>query len=366
MSTDATSTRTEILTAMFGGAGLTACVGLLTVVVMATVRIERHPSLWWFLGVAFLLSATIWLLQTQTVERYEELKLLASRIGTHGYDRTALLATALCTAVCAILAREWLPIPVLAGIALLSLRILRQEVRAERGIPELYTPPLTGIVEPSTRSGAAGDEGNTEVGYEERVFEWEVEFAADERASLRMPLRISISRLQAFRDKNPYRQGDHRGWPDFKEFVKAGVTAETLEAAQILRRYTDERDWTAFHEVCATLALAQSIPYKLDRESAGIEDYWRYPIETLYDQVGDCEDTSILAACLLLALGHDVVMLLMPHHVAVGVAANKGFPSGEHFVEGLYLYCETTSQGWHVGQIPPDVDPSDIQVVRLG
>jgi hypothetical protein len=53
-------------------------------------------------------------------------------------------------------------------------------------------------------------------------------------------------------------------------------------------------------------------------------EYPKYPLETLVEKKGDCEDQSILAAALLAAMGYEVALLILPIHVALGVA---GFDS---------------------------------------
>ncbi len=364
MNEHESSARTEMIMAAFAGTAFTACAGLIAVVALSVVGVERHPSLWWMVAIAIALSAVVWLLQTQTQARDEGLRLFATRIGTVAYDRNALIASVVGAALCGFIARDWLPIPALAAVSLFLLNLLRQEILVERGIPNLYAPPIGPDHEPKPKP-KSGEEGAEDGATEARDFAWETVFTADERASLRIRLLILLARLQEYREKNPYRETGQPRWPDFTEFVKRGVTAETLEAALQIRKYTDDNKWTAFHEVCATLALAQSIPYSLDHDSMGLEEYWRYPIEMLYDQTGDCEDSSILAACLLFGLGHEVVMLLMPGHAAIGVAAGEGFPSAERLVEGRYFYCETTQEGWRVGQIPDGVNVADIEVTRI-
>ena len=69
---------------------------------------------------------------------------------------------------------------------------------------------------------------------------------------------------------------------------------------------------TAFVQIC--------IAY--DYEEAGSTEYWRYPMETLCDGKGDCEDTSILLAALIDAKGLNGGFLLMPGHAMCAVASS--------------------------------------------
>lgn len=362
---ETSSTRNELFAAGFAGAAAASCLGVLAILGLSIGAVEHHPSLWWLAPIALILSSLIWFLQTQTVQRDEGLRLFATRIGTAGYDRGVLITILAANAVCVLCARDWLPAGLLALVAVFSLHMVRQEPEIERGIPDLLPAPTPPDETP--RPGPTPGENDSAGGETEtRTFQWEAIITEDERANLQMTLNILLDRLRKFREKNPYKDAGQARWPDFTEFIRRGVTAELMEAATIIRKYTDDRQWTAFHEVCATLALAQSIPYSYDRESRGVEEYWRYPIETLYDQTGDCEDSSILAACILMTLGHDVVALLMPAHAAIGVRAGEGFPPSERLVSGVYYFCETTKEGWRVGQVPADINLAEIEVHRLG
>ncbi len=108
-------------------------------------------------------------------------------------------------------------------------------------------------------------------------------------------------------------------------------------------------------------AFVQSLPYTVDSVTMPYNEYPRYPIETLVDNGGDCEDTSILLASLLNSMGYGVVLVIFPEttntagHVGVGVLDTEGM-SGAYFeVEGQrYFYIETTDTGWDVGVIPED------------
>ena len=62
----------------------------------------------------------------------------------------------------------------------------------------------------------------------------------------------------------------------------------------------------AFVQVC--------FAYELDYDVYGYEEYWAFPIETLYLRCGDCEDTAILCAALYDAAGFDAGVFLVPGH----------------------------------------------------
>jgi hypothetical protein len=102
------------------------------------------------------------------------------------------------------------------------------------------------------------------------------------------------------------------------------------------------------------------------------EEYPRYPVETLVDKGGDCEDTAILMASLLQSMRYDVVLVNLsspspdePGHMAVGVSL-QGFSGGTRVVSdgGEYYYLETTSTS-DLGFMPEDYMDYDISIYQL-
>jgi hypothetical protein len=103
----------------------------------------------------------------------------------------------------------------------------------------------------------------------------------------------------------------------------------------------------------AILAFVQHLPYGLDIDTAGHPEWPRYPMETIFAEANDCEDTSVLYANILRALGHDAILINPPRHMAVGVALDdhEGVyveHDGKH-----YYYAETTGMNWRIGVVPP-------------
>lgn len=103
-----------------------------------------------------------------------------------------------------------------------------------------------------------------------------------------------------------------------------------------------------------------------------VEEYPKYPVETLVDKGGDCEDTAILMAALLKAMGYDAVLVNLsspspdqPGHMAVGVSL-PGFSGGTKVVfDGRdYYYLETTCAS-DLGYMPEDYRDYDISIYEL-
>ncbi|MEM1581112.1 MAG: transglutaminase-like domain-containing protein [Candidatus Bathyarchaeia archaeon] len=118
--------------------------------------------------------------------------------------------------------------------------------------------------------------------------------------------------------------------------------------------------FTELEKVNFVASFVQSLPYTADSVSTSWNEYPRYPIETLFDRGGDCEDTSILTAALLDGMGYDVALLVFINesHVAVGVSVEGAYGSYYIYGDKKYYYLETTGEGWKVGQMPSFRDES--------
>lgn len=101
------------------------------------------------------------------------------------------------------------------------------------------------------------------------------------------------------------------------------------------------------------VCFVQSLPYTSDSATTPYDEYPRYPVETLVDGGGDCEDTSILMAAVLDEMGYGVILLSLPQHMAVGVLGGEG-TYGTYWEHNgkRYFYLETTGEGWQIGELP--------------
>lgn len=72
--------------------------------------------------------------------------------------------------------------------------------------------------------------------------------------------------------------------------------------AKKLNETAAEEGFDSYEEVSFVLAFVQSLPYTSDSVTSGYDEYPRFPIETLVDGGGDCEDTAILFAAFTLIM----------------------------------------------------------------
>ena len=120
--------------------------------------------------------------------------------------------------------------------------------------------------------------------------------------------------------------------------------------------------------------VQENIDYKLDNETKSCAEYWQFPVETLVELEGDCEDTSVLYAAIMKNLGYDVALIFYSWdedgeqygHLSAGIHL-----AGDHgdYVLGKnnkkYYYCETTAISFSLGQIPSEIKYDPIMVVTI-
>ncbi|RPH52428.1 MAG: hypothetical protein EHM85_02910 [Desulfobacteraceae bacterium] len=141
------------------------------------------------------------------------------------------------------------------------------------------------------------------------------------------------------------------------EYIARGICGEIRVLAFKLMQ--TGKPYGTYEEVSFVLSFVQqALKYERDER-----EYPRYPVESLVDSIGDCEDFSILGASILKLMGYEVALLLLPDHAALGVAGAEGLKGQFVTHEGLnYYYCEMTGNGWKFGERPKDYKECDIKV----
>ena len=161
---------------------------------------------------------------------------------------------------------------------------------------------------------------------------------------------------------------------DYKDYLNFVTTSdsELIEIAGILNNMSSNENFSHLNKINFFLSFTQSLKYSEDNVTAGVGEYPRYPIETLIDQTGDCEDTSALLISLVEILEYNASIILIPEawdgygHAAVGIDVTGA--EGVHYVlnegesdEISYYYAETTAPGWRLGEMP-DLDSSSAYI----
>ena len=176
-------------------------------------------------------------------------------------------------------------------------------------------------------------------------------------------LPISLTTYVEYQERpRPLLESD---WVEMATEITSGFYIN--EMAQQIADAAQQEGFNAIQKLDFVVAFVQSFPYTVDSETKPYDEYPRYPIETIFDRGGDCEDTSILVAALLDRLGYDVALLFLEDaaHVAVGVSVPGIY--GTYYEEDgkWYYYIETTGEGWAVGEIPPSITETFAYVYPL-
>jgi len=161
----------------------------------------------------------------------------------------------------------------------------------------------------------------------------------------------------------------------YDQYVLDPLDDPYLGALAVKVKETQNGDY--YRTLESLLYLVQAaIKYKLDPENQGFDDYPQYPLETLVEEAGDCEDTAILYASLVRPLGYGALIsccsvadqsrdstlhmvALVPVHetYADTVVCPPGCEKSFWWYEGqLYALAETTA----------DPDPDKDGYIPLG
>ena len=188
----------------------------------------------------------------------------------------------------------------------------------------------------------------------ERVYEWKYN-------GYTFSTQFSLSK-----EKYAYYQGLGHSNLNLVKYATDSYNRKVVrEIAAGIKEQGESLGFTNYEIMMLAASFVQTLPYVEDDEYMGTPEYARYPIETLVDRGGDCEDKSILLAALLRELGCEVVLMEFPNHVAVGVEANRDDAYGSYASYGgkKYFYLESTASGWELGEIPSEFDLNRISKI---
>lgn len=164
----------------------------------------------------------------------------------------------------------------------------------------------------------------------------------------------------------------YKGQPHNRRSNYVGYALSDYDRTAMKTMITDFKDagtrsgYSEYDNVMNVVCFVQSLPYTSDKVTTGYDEYPRYPIETLVDNGGDCEDTSILTAALLNEMGYGVVLVKLPGHMAVGVKCSNDYPGTYYEYNGArYYYLETTGDDWDIGKMPSEYMNSQATILPM-
>ena len=144
------------------------------------------------------------------------------------------------------------------------------------------------------------------------------------------------------------------------------VTYDDRYIQEIADMLSEKADEEGYSKSEFAVAFIQSLGYVKD-SIIGYDDYPKFPLETLAEQNGDCEDTSYLISAIVRAMGIDNVLVELPNHMAVAIAFS-GSPEGYYYKLSNgwnYYYIETTAEDWLVGEIPDEYKNTKAKLVKI-
>lgn len=152
---------------------------------------------------------------------------------------------------------------------------------------------------------------------------------------------------------------------DYSAYAKDSADETSLSMlSESLRNMAVDNGFVSDYDIAGFIAaFVQSLEYQDDLLYKGYREYPKYPIETLFEQGGDCEDTAVLLAKMLKLLGFGAVLLVSENHMAVGVQTSGRGNLSYRGVE--YYYVETTEAGWRLGEVPDDMVGENMEIVYI-
>ena len=202
-------------------------------------------------------------------------------------------------------------------------------------------------------------------------------------------LEFKTEDIEQLREENPFntygQQGDTHTYDGnikdmFARITKENGMAHILQIADYIKSTVEEAGLTELALIQFALDFVQepNIRYVVDEQSHSINfanEYMRFPDEVLFDKEGDCDCKSSLAAAIFHALGYNVVVMLSENigHAAIGIELKEEWlkelqvddvdKSVKEYNGKKYLYCETTGDGYRIGQIKDSYSVEDFTTV---
>lgn len=194
---------------------------------------------------------------------------------------------------------------------------------------------------------------------------WSFE-GADRRLSVQLDSAVLEGARRAEKSVLLFRDLERDQWiPDYYRAFIDEPHQEPLYDA-LLAGLRAQRDWLGLDgDRYAELIVStvQALTYRTDP----VNLQPKFPIETVHDLDGDCDDKTLLAAALLAREGYDVAMLLFSaeEHMALGIRTN-----GSTYGDSGYGFIELTTPSL-IGWVPKESASgvtltSEPMVVRIG
>lgn len=207
------------------------------------------------------------------------------------------------------------------------------------------------------------DPGNETV---EKTFNWDLDSWYHSLHG-ELTLKFNPEKIAQLRSSNPFRLNPTAGFKKNVEELMASCknNRKVHEVLRYIDRCAREKGLGEMDRMQFILDFVQkpNIAYEYDEkcdEIGNMGEYARYPDETLFDGRGDCDCKAALGAVLFREAGYKTAYITTASHAAIAVAFKR--PDASELVsmadqslvtkDGyLYFFCETTGDGFKIGDL---------------
>lgn len=221
-----------------------------------------------------------------------------------------------------------------------------------------------------------------------RVYDWDLDSANGVKVHGNLNVYFSMEEYSRMRQNNPYfsqkiektkfeyvtamidKLMSERSYSERIRYIASYINMESNHAR------LDEMDRLQF---ALDFVQEPNIDFVKDKDSKSIQfasEYVRFPDETLYDQEGDSDCKSFLAGSILFFMGYQVLFLSSSkkQHSAIAIELKDNswltsYMNSRIVLEDVsveykhrrYVYCETTGDGYRIGQLVDDMRIDDFE-----
>lgn len=132
-----------------------------------------------------------------------------------------------------------------------------------------------------------------------------------------------------------------------------------VQIANYLMNESDSMNLIPTMRVWLAMTFVQSYSFADDDDTHGVANYANFPVETLVEGRGDCEDHAALFVSIVRAMGFDAIQIYMTDgavgHMSAGVVGIDVLPSISSYISyqgKQYWFCETAGQYYLPGLSP--------------
>lgn len=221
-----------------------------------------------------------------------------------------------------------------------------------------------------------------------KTFNWNLDARLGKNIQGNITILFNLDDLNIEREENPYfmqKKGKSK-YDSINAMLKKMLgNPNMMERTRYIASYIDNESRIShldeMEKLQFTLDFVQepNIAFVQSKDSKSIQyavDYMRYPDETLYDQEGDSNCKALLATMLLHSMDYNVLFLSSEkyQHSAIGIGIESNgwlsryFSNEEilkrttlEFNHRLYIFCETTNNGYQIGNIIEDMRIEDFE-----